>query len=171
VQAQLVRSEVGIELLRPVARLCRQDTIWRASEVPGTEVAEVWHRELGWDRERRLVLVRHRVAEKERPGGKKLLHVPGYLFQAFVTNVPACVPPIEVWREYNPRAGCEGVINQPRHDDVAQPLAFQQLEPAGVAKPESARISRSRTWAVSESSTSSVRGTTLLAQPLLPARS
>lgn len=56
--------------------------------------------------------MRHRVADKERPGGKKLLEVPGYLFQAFVTNQPVRVPPIEIWRDDNPRAGCEGVIKQ-----------------------------------------------------------
>ncbi|MSU50339.1 MAG: hypothetical protein EXS37_14840 [Opitutus sp.] len=89
-----------------------QETIWRATEVPGTEVADVWHREQGWDRERRVILVRHCVAEKERPGGKRLIEVPGYLFQAFVTNLPVSVPPIAVWRDYNPRAGCEGVIKQ-----------------------------------------------------------
>lgn len=103
---------VVAKLLAPLHRLCRQDTIWQASEVPGTDVAEVWHREHGWDRERRVILVRHRIEEKERPGGKKLLEVPGYLFQAFVTNLPVSVPPIEVWRDYNPRAGCEGVIKQ-----------------------------------------------------------
>jgi hypothetical protein len=103
---------VVAKLLAPLHRLCRQETIWRATEVPGTEVAEVWHREQGWDRERRVILVRHCVAEKERPGGKRLIEVPGYLFQAFVTNLPVSVPPIEVWRDYNPRAGCEGVIKQ-----------------------------------------------------------
>lgn len=103
---------VVARLLQPLARLCRQETLWGPSEVPGTEVAEVWHHEQGWDRERRVILVRHRIEEKERPGGKKLLEVPGYLFQAFVTNRPRSVPPIEVWREYNPRAGCEGVIKQ-----------------------------------------------------------
>jgi len=103
---------VVAKLLAPLHRLCRQETIWQASEVPGTEVAEVWHREHGWDRDRRVILVRHRIEEKERPGGKKLLEVPGYLFQAFVTNRPVSVPPIEIWRDYNPRAGCEGVIKQ-----------------------------------------------------------
>jgi hypothetical protein len=109
---QGLRYIVVAKLLAPLHRLCRQETLWQASEVPGTEVAEVWHREHGWDRERRVILVRHRIADKERPGGKKLLEVPGYLFQAFVTNQPVSVPPIEIWRDYNPRAGCECVIKQ-----------------------------------------------------------
>jgi hypothetical protein len=118
---------VVARLLRPLARLCRQETIWQPSEVPGTEVAEVWHRELGWERERRLILVRHRVEEKERPGGKKLLDVPGYLFQALVTNLPVAVAPIEVWRQYNPRAGCEGVIKQLDADFALDKLCLKQF--------------------------------------------
>ena len=109
---QGLRYIVVAKLLAPLHRLCCQETIWQPTEVPGTEVAEVWHREHGWDRERRVILVRHRIEEKERPGGKKLIEVPGYLFQAFVTNQPVRVPPIEIWRDYNPRAGCEGVIKQ-----------------------------------------------------------
>lgn len=126
-ESQGLRYIVVARLLQPIARLCRQDTIWQPSEVPGTEVAEVWHRELGWDRERRLVLTRHRIAEKERPGGKKLLDVPGYLFQAFVTNLPTSVPPIEVWRDYNPRAGCEGVIKQLDADFALDKLCLKQF--------------------------------------------
>ena len=52
------------------------------------------------------------MAEKERPGGKRLVDCPGYLYQALVTNLPESVRPIAVWREYNGRAGCEEVIKQ-----------------------------------------------------------
>ena len=126
-ESQHLHYIVVARLLQPVARLCRQDMIWRPSAVPGTDVAEVWHRELGWERERRLVLVRHRVDEKERPGGKKLLDVPGYLFQAFVTNLPDAVLPIEVWRAYNPRAGCEGVIKQLDADFALDKLCLKRF--------------------------------------------
>ena len=101
--------------------------IWQASEVPGTDVAEVWHREHGWDRERRVILVRHRIEEKERPGGKQLLEVPGSLFPAFVTNLPVSVPPIEVWRDDNPRAGCEGVIKQLAADFALPDLCVKKF--------------------------------------------
>jgi Transposase DDE domain group 1 len=118
---------VVARLLQPIARLCRKETIWQPSEVPGTDVAEVWHRELGWARDRRVILVRHHIEEKERPGGKKLLDVPGYLFQAFVTNLPATVAPIEVWRDYNGRAGCEGVIKQLDADFALDKLCLQKF--------------------------------------------
>jgi Transposase DDE domain group 1 len=107
-----LRYVVVARLLQPLQRLLRQDLIWEASEVPGTEVAEVWHQEINWPQPRRVILLRHRVAEKERPGGKRLVDCPGYLYQALVTNLPASVRPIAVWREYNGRAGCEEVIKQ-----------------------------------------------------------
>ena len=103
---------VVARLLQPLQRLLRQDLIWEPSEAPGTEVAQVWHKEINWPQPRRVILLRHRVAEKERPCGKKLVDCPGYLYQALVTNLPQSVRPIAVWREYNGRAGCEEVIKQ-----------------------------------------------------------
>lgn len=111
-EQQRLHYIVVARLLQPLQRLLRQDLIWAASEVPGTEVAEAWHQEINWPQPRRLVLLRHRVAEKERPGGKRLVDCPGYLYQALVTNLPQSVRPIAVWREYNGRAGCEEVIKQ-----------------------------------------------------------
>ncbi len=107
---------VVARLLKPVQRLLKKDLIWTATEVPGTEVAEVWHQEVHWRQPRRLILLRHRVADKQaaqqRTGGKVLVDCPGYLYQALVTNLPASVSPLAVWRQYNPRAGCEEVIKQ-----------------------------------------------------------
>jgi hypothetical protein len=107
---------VVARLLKPLQRLLKKDLIWSATEVPGTEVAEVWHQEINWRQPRRLVMLRHRIADKQaagqRTGGKPLLDCPGYLYQALVTNLPTKVAPLEVWRQYNPRAGCEEVIKQ-----------------------------------------------------------
>jgi len=111
-EGRRLRYIVVARLLRPLQRLLRQDLIWAASEVAGTEVAEVWHQEINWPQPRRVILLRHRVADKERPCGKKLVDCPGYLYQALVTNLPETVHPIAVWREYNGRAGCEEVIKQ-----------------------------------------------------------
>ncbi|MCP5527095.1 MAG: transposase [Verrucomicrobiales bacterium] len=100
---------VVARLLKPVQRLLKKDLIWQASSVPGTEVAEVWHQEANWPKPRRLILLRHRVAEKraarQRTGGKLLIDCPGYLYQALVTNLSQSVSPVEVWRRYNGRAG------------------------------------------------------------------
>jgi hypothetical protein len=103
---------VVARLLKPIQRLLKKELIWTPSEVPGTDVAEVWHKEANWAKPRRLILIRHRVVEKKRAGGKALIDCPGYLYQALVTNLPQSVRPIAVWRDYNQRAGCEEVIKQ-----------------------------------------------------------
>jgi len=103
---------VVAKLLRPIQKLITGGLEWQATEVRGTMVAEMWHQESGWKKPRRLMVIRHEIKEKKRPGGKKLVEVPGYLFQALVTNQPASVGAIALWRDYNKRAGCECVIKE-----------------------------------------------------------
>ena len=114
-----------------VARLLQKDLIWTPTDVPGTEVAEVWHQEINWRQPRRVILLRHRIADKQaagqRTGGKPLLDCPGYLYQGLVTNLPASVPPIQVWRRYNPRAGCEEVIKQLDADFALPKLCLEKF--------------------------------------------
>lgn len=100
------------KLYRPACALIRRQQIWQKTEVAGTEVCDLIHQEWSWRQPRRVILLRHCVAEKKRPGGKMLLEVPGYLFQILVTSLPESVPAIDVWRRYNGRAGCENVIKE-----------------------------------------------------------
>src|ERR1051326_1064919 len=130
-ETQGLRYIVVARLLKPLQRLLKKDLIWSRTDVPGTEVAEVWHQEINWRQPRRLILLRHRLADKQaagqRTGGKPLLDCPGYLYQAMVTNLPQSVPPIEVWRQYNPRAGCEEVIKQLDADFALPKLCLQKF--------------------------------------------
>lgn len=103
---------VVAQLSQPIQRLLRGSLVWTNTEVPGTEVAEVMYQGLHWPHPRRSVLIRHRVADKDRAGGKKLIDVPGYLFQALVTSLPASTSPLAIWRYYNDRADCENVIKE-----------------------------------------------------------
>ena len=104
---------VVARLSRPLQRVIRKETRWAATGVAGTDVAEVDHREADWPATSRLILIRHRVKDKPgRAGGKLLFDCPGYLYQALVTNLPLTVKPLAVWREYNGRAACEGVIKE-----------------------------------------------------------
>jgi hypothetical protein len=106
---------VVAQLSQPIQQLLKGGLTWRATEVPGTEVSEVEYQALSWPHPRRLVLIRHRVKENESRGGKRLLDVPGYRFQALVTSLSAAThPPLAVWRYYNGRADCENVIKELR---------------------------------------------------------
>jgi len=130
-EAQKLGYIVVARLLKPLQRLLKKDMIWTASQVPGTEVAEVWHQEVNWAVPRRVILLRHRILDKQkagqRTGGKVLVDCPGYLYQALVTNLPVNVPPIEVWRQYNPRAGCEEVIKQLDADFALPKLCLKKF--------------------------------------------
>lgn len=96
-----------------IQSILRGDLRWQATEIEGTEVAEMLYQSSGWNRSRRLILIRHRIADKKsQSGGKMLLDVPGYLFQALVTNWGPSTDPLQVWRYYNGRADCENVIKE-----------------------------------------------------------
>lgn len=103
-ESQNLRYIVVARLLNPVKNLCRKETIWQKTEVAGTE-----------------------VAEKKRAGGKVLIDVPGYTFQALVTNLPESVAPIAVWRDDNGRSGCEGVIKQLDMDFALDKLCLKNF--------------------------------------------
>lgn len=96
-------------LTQPVQKLCRhQDAHWRATEVAGIEVQEIEGERPG----RRLILLRTRIAQRPQSGGKTLLEVPGYRFQALVTNLPRSTDALGVWRRYNGRADIENRIKE-----------------------------------------------------------
>jgi hypothetical protein len=100
------------KLYQPVRSLLQRQQVWHQTQVEGTEVCDLVHQEWSWRCARRLILVRHRVQDKKRPGGKELLEVPGYKFQVLITNLATQVTAIEVWRRYNGRAGSENVIKE-----------------------------------------------------------
>lgn len=108
-------------LSQPIQKLLKGGLPWTATDLPGTEVAELEYQAMSGPPARRLVLIRHRVTEDETRGGKRLLDVPGYRFQALVTRLPGAThPPLAVWRYYNGRAGCENVIKE-LHEGFALP--------------------------------------------------
>jgi hypothetical protein len=106
---------VVASLRSDVKKICRHDaTSWQATDDPDLEVCERDWSEPGWAHPRRLVILRRR----EKPhsgGGKKLLDVPGYKFQALLTNLPGQVAPVDIWRRYNGRADVENRIKELAH--------------------------------------------------------
>jgi Transposase DDE domain group 1 len=97
------------QLTQNVQALCRHDDAqWRATEVAGLDVQEVALDRPG----RRLIVLRQRVSERPEAGGKALLELPGYRFQALVTNLPTSVDALGVWRRYQGRADLENRIRE-----------------------------------------------------------
>lgn len=107
-EAETLSFVLAVALRSPVQALCRHDdAAWTATEVPGLAVQEVTEA-----RGARLIVVRQRIAQRPHAGGKQLLEVPGYKFQALRTNLPEAVSPLEVWRRYNGRADIENRIKE-----------------------------------------------------------
>lgn len=100
---------VAHRLMRPVQALCpHNDRDWQDTEVDGLQVQEVETDAVG----RRLLVIRQRLNRRPEAGGKQLIEVPGYKFQALITNLPRGVPPLAVWRRYNGRAALENRIKE-----------------------------------------------------------
>lgn len=108
-EARKLRYVVVARLYTKWQRYCRHDdAAWAASELPGLEVQELESEAPG----RRLIILRHRVSERAEAGGKMLLDVPGYRFQALITNLPLSWSALAVWRFYNGRADSENRIKE-----------------------------------------------------------
>jgi hypothetical protein len=114
-QMQQTAEELGLKFIfaarlrSHVQTLCRHDDAhWQATALNGLEVQEVAGPRPG----HRLIVLRQQVVERPQAGGKALLEVPGYRFQALVTNLPASVDALGVWRGYNGRADIENRIKE-----------------------------------------------------------
>jgi hypothetical protein len=97
---------------------------WRALDETYA-VGEFRLKLLGWDRERRFVVVRERLRETKRSLGRKLLEVPGYTFRVFVTN--RAEAPEEIWRDYNQRACIEQRIEELKSDLAADDFCLREF--------------------------------------------
>ena len=80
---------------------------------------------LGWNQERRFVVVREGVREGRASVGRKLIDVPGYTFRIFVTSRGDA--PEEIWRDYNRRADMENRIAELKHDLGADGFCLKQF--------------------------------------------
>ncbi|NYW24515.1 transposase, partial [Escherichia coli] len=91
---------------------------WWALE-PGLELTELRYRAVGWERERRLIVVRQSLKRKTAPGKTLSLFgddpdIQGWRYSALVTSLD--LPMVEVWRTYRGRADCENRIKELKAD-------------------------------------------------------
>jgi hypothetical protein len=100
---------VVMKLYEKWQKYCRHsDGAWTATDVPGIAAQEIQSDVPG----RRIIILRHQVSERPEAGGKVLLNVPGYRFQALITNLPASWSVLSVWRRYNGRSESENRIKE-----------------------------------------------------------
>lgn len=113
-EQQNINYIVVCKLNCAIQKICRhEDSCWTATEVPGTQVQEIdWSEEQGLGRHRRMLVLRHRLQDRPDAGGKPLLDLPGYRYQALITNLPRWYSPVAVWRQYLPRGDAENRIRE-----------------------------------------------------------
>jgi hypothetical protein len=113
-EALKINFIIVAKLNRKVQRFCRHsDEAWQDSAVPGTQVQQVdWAPAEGGGINRRLLVVRHKISQRPDAGGKQLLDIDDYRFQALVTDLPASYDPISVWRRYCGRGDSENRIKE-----------------------------------------------------------
>ena len=100
---------VSMKLYEKWQKYCRhRDEAWTATEVPGLEVQEIASPVLG----RRVLIMRHKLADRPDARGRALVELPGYRFVAMVTNLPDSWSAVAVWRRYNGRADSENRIKE-----------------------------------------------------------
>ncbi len=78
----------------------------------------------GWERARRIVVLREQIREKPSVG-RRLPTVPGYTFRLFVTTLTD--PPEVIWRDYNQRADMEKRIAELKYDLAADDFCMQEF--------------------------------------------
>jgi hypothetical protein len=79
----------------------------------------------GWDRARRLAVIRERLRKEKRSPGRRLLEVPGYTFRLLITSCTGL--PTELWRDYNKRADMEKRIAELKYDLAADDFCLRQF--------------------------------------------
>jgi hypothetical protein len=93
---------------------------------PGLEVAETRYQAHGWQRPRRLVVVREVLQERPDARGRRLIDVPGYTFHTLVTSLE--LPAADVWRFYNGRAESENRLKELKEDFGADGFCLQSFD-------------------------------------------
>jgi hypothetical protein len=100
---------VAMRLYIKWQKYCRHnEAAWAPTEITGVDVQEIESTELG----RRHVIIGQRIDDRPDAAGRELLCVPGYRFQALVTNLSASWSPLAIWRRYNGRCDSENRIKE-----------------------------------------------------------
>jgi len=104
---------ISARLTTQVKRGMRGDIAWTRLD-DDREAGEFTARLLGWDRDRRFIVVRTLIRAGRRKAGRLLIDLPGHSYSVFVTN--RTEPPAALWRDYNGRCTVEQRIEELKND-------------------------------------------------------
>lgn len=109
---------VAAKLTYPLQRTIYQVSNWWALK-RGIEIGEIEYQAVGWEKARRIIVIRQSTEDREAPGKSLSLFpddpaVKGWRYGAFVTDL--ALPTVEVWRTYRGRADAENRIKELKAD-------------------------------------------------------
>lgn len=86
----------------------------------GIEIAEFEYKAQDWDKERRMVVVRQKIADRPKAVGKQLSLFEedcvfnGYRYTCYISTLKLSA--VDIWRLYRGRANCENRIKELKYD-------------------------------------------------------
>lgn len=121
---------IAARLHAPVQRMLAEHRQWFQVE-DGIEVASVFFIANGWDKERRMIMVRQQITRRPKATGKALklfaedVEIKDYRYGCFVTSLE--LPAHLVWKIYRMRADAENRIKELKYDFGADSFNMQSF--------------------------------------------
>jgi Transposase DDE domain group 1 len=110
---------IAAKFTQPIQKVISLSDGWQHLD-SGIELKEIPYQSASWDKARRLIIVRQRVAERPKAGGKNLSLFADqeqyrcYRYSAYVTSLT--FEAADVWRIYRMRATAENRIKELKYD-------------------------------------------------------
>jgi hypothetical protein len=114
-----------------IQRTIHSQQVWMKLD-DGIEIAQTHYQSPGWDKTRRLIMVRQQVEKCPEATGKVLTLfdddeiINGYRHSCYITNLN--LPPAEIWRLYRNRATCENRIKELKYDYALDKINQQSFD-------------------------------------------
>ena len=127
---------IAAKFTHPVQRLIDRQDFWLAVD-EGIEVCDKTYQSPSWQKARRIIIVRQKVAKRPDAPGKMLSLFPeneihrNYRYSAYMTNVAYSA--VDVWRNYRARGDAENRIKELKQDFGAESFNLKEFFPTEAA--------------------------------------
>lgn len=127
---------VAAKFTHPVQHLIDKQDVWLAVD-EGIEICDKHYQAKSWDRQRRLVIVRQKIAKRPAAAGRMLSLFPedeihrSYRYSAYFTNNEYAAT--DVWRMYRQRGDAENRIKELKADFGSESFTLKGFCPTEAA--------------------------------------
>lgn len=127
---------IAARFTHPIQRLIDKQDAWLKVD-DGIEICDKYHQAVSWEKPRRIVIVRQKIAERPQAPGKTLSLFPedeihrSYRYSAYFTNQEHSAS--DVWRTYRLRGDAENRIKELKADFGAESFNLKEFFPTEAA--------------------------------------